>query len=235
MSTKQLALLHAKLKIFEIRLAQARNVISDALALQKKPYVAFSGGIDSTVVFELVKEQMSGIVGIWSDDKWYLPETSEYVKRMQRGNDVRHIRTNAYHAEWFSVTGDWDGIPEYAKSLNMEMVFLGLRQDENSYRRVHLRKYGSLFFAQSDDTWHCSPIHEWSRLDVWAYIYSYGLDYNRAYDKMDSMGIPMKRQRIGPLAQRKVLGYGQIAILKKGWPDLFNRFAAEYPDARSYG
>lgn len=235
MCTKEVALLHAKTKIFHIRLEQASIAIEKALDLDMRPYVAFSGGIDSTAVFNLVKEQKPDIVGIWSDDEWYLPETGEYIERMQRGNDIHHIRTNAYHAEWFSVEGDWDGIPDYAKSLNMEMVFLGLRQDENSYRRVHLRKSGSLFFAQSDDTWHSNPIHNWSRLDVWAYVHSRNLDYNRAYDKLEQMGISMNRQRIGPFAQRRVLGYGQIAILKKGWPELFNQFAEQYPEARFYG
>lgn len=234
MSTKQIALLHAKTKIFHIRLQQARTIIEKALDLDMKPYVAFSGGIDSTAVFNLLKEQKPDITGIWSDDEWYLPETGEYIERMQQENDVHHIRTNAKHTEWFSIKGDWDGIPDYAKSLNMEMVFLGLRQDENSYRRIHLRKFGSLFFAQSDDTWHCNPIHNWSRLDVWAHVHSLGLDYNRAYDKLEEMGIAMHRQRIGPLAQRLVLGYGQIAILKRGWPDLFNRFAEQHPEARSY-
>lgn len=234
MSTRQIALLHSKIKTFHFRLQQARAVVKKALDLDLKPYVAFSGGIDSTVVFHLVKEQKPDIIGIWSDDEWYLPETGDYIKRMQQCNDIHHIRTNAYHAEWFSVNGDWDGIPDYARSMDMQMVFLGLRQDENSYRRVHLRKFGNLFFAQVDDTWHCNPIHNWSRLDVWAYLHSHNLDYNRAYDRLDEIGIPMNRQRIGPLAQRRVLGYGQLAILKRGWPELFNEFAAEHPEARLY-
>lgn len=234
MKTEQIAMLHAKTKIFNNRVKQARMIIEEALSLNMRPYVAFSGGIDSTVVFNLVKEQKSDIIGIWSDDEWYLPETDEYVERMQQSNNIHHIRTNAYHTEWFSIKGDWDGIPDYAKSLNMEMVFLGLRQDENSYRRIHLRKFGSLFFAVSDDTWHCNPIYNWSRLDVWAYIYLNNLDYNLAYDKLEQIGIPMNRQRIGPLAQRLVLGYGQISILKRGWPDLYNKFAEQYPEVRAY-
>lgn len=234
MSTRQIALLHSKIKTFHFRLQQARTVVKKALDLDLKPYVAFSGGIDSTVVFHLVKEQKPDIIGIWSDDEWYLPETGDYIKRMQQCNDIHHIRTNAYHAEWFSVNGDWDGIPDYARSMDMQMVFLGLRQDENSYRRVHLRKFGNLFFAQVDDTWHCNPIHNWSRLDVWAYLHSHNLDYNRAYDRLDEIGIPMNRQRIGPLAQRRVLGYGQLAILKRGWPELYNEFAAEHPEAGLY-
>lgn len=226
-----IARLYARTKIFHIRLQQARDIINKALSIDKKPYVAFSGGKDSTVVYNLVKEQKPDIIGIWSDDEWYLPETGEYIERT--GN-IHHIRTNAYHTEWFNVNGDWDGIPEYAKSMNYEMVFLGLRQDENAYRKFHLRKFGSLFFAALDDCWHCSPISTWTWQDVWAYIVSNDLDYNRAYDRLDEIGIEPERQRIGPLAQRRVLGYGQITILKRGWPELFNEFAAKYPEARNY-
>lgn len=231
MNKKQVALLHSKLKIYQSRLKQARFVVKEALGLDKKSYVAFSGGKDSTVVLSLVREQCPDVIGIWSDDEWFLPETLAYVERTE---NIHRIRTNAYHCEWFSVAGDWNGIPEYAKSLNYEMVFLGLRQEENSYRQKHLRKFGPLFFARSDDCWHCNPIAGWTWQDVWAYIYSNDLDYNRAYDRLYEIGIAPERQRIGPLAQRFVLGYGQLVILKRGWPELFDRFAEEYPEARGY-
>lgn len=234
MSKRKIALLHAKTTRHQKLVNQSQHIIKDALSKALKPYVAFSGGKDSTVAFNLVKEQKPDIVGVWSDDEWYLPETGKYIERVQQKDEIHHIRTNASHAEWFSVRGNWTGIPEYAKSLDYQMVFLGLRQEENSYRKMHLRKFGPLFFAQSDDCWHCNPIHNWSWRDVWAYIYSNDFDYNRAYDRLDEIGIPPERQRIGPLAVERVLGYGQLAILKKGWPDLFNRFATRFPEARSF-
>jgi len=99
---------------------------------------------------------------------------------------------------------------------------------------MHLRKFGPLYFAKKHDIWQCNPIHNWTWRDVWAYTLSEDLLYNRAYDKLEEMGIEPLYQRIGPLAVEAVLGYGQIAILKRGWPELFDRFAAKYPEARSY-
>jgi 3'-phosphoadenosine 5'-phosphosulfate sulfotransferase (PAPS reductase)/FAD synthetase len=99
---------------------------------------------------------------------------------------------------------------------------------------MHLRTLGPLFFAQSDQFWHCNPIHQWSWKDVWAYIYSNEVDYNRAYDRLDEIGVEPEHQRIGPLAVERVLSFGQLVILKRGWPDLYNKFCDKYPEARLY-
>lgn len=227
-------ILYSRLNQFKRKLDRARRIVSVALDVPGASYVAFSGGKDSTVVANLVWEQDPSIPGIWSDDEFFLPETKDYIERTQEKYDVRQIRTNASHTEWFNVEGDWNGIQEYATHHNMYLVFLGLRKEENSYRRLHLSRFGELFFSQYDDIWHCNPIASWSWMDVWAYIRSNELDYNRAYDKLGEIGIEPRRQRIGPLAQRRALGYGQLSILKRGWPELFDQFADKFPEARSY-
>jgi 3'-phosphoadenosine 5'-phosphosulfate sulfotransferase (PAPS reductase)/FAD synthetase len=229
------ALLYSKMPMFKWRVKNARTIISRALEASAFPYVALSGGKDSTVVFSLVREFLPSVPAIWSDDEWFLPETLEYIQRLQsNGLDVRQIRTNAWHAEWLQVKGDWDGIPDYAKNQGYDAVFLGLRQDESSIRRVHLRKLGPLFLAKKDNVWHCNPIHDWTWQDVWAYIVSNNVDYNKAYDRLEAIGVEPEHQRIGPFAVESVLGYGQLVILKRGWPEMFNRFAAEHPEARAY-
>ena len=231
----QIALFHSRLSIFTYRVKSARAIITAALKEEPIGYVALSGGKDSTVVYALVREQCPFVPAVWSDDAWWLPETLEYIRRLQgAGLDVRQIRTNAHHADWFEVEGQYDGIPDYARRQGWGLCFLGLRQEESRARRLHLRKQGPLFKAQSDGFWHCNPIHNWGWRDVWAYILSNNLDYNHAYDHLQDLGIAPEKQRIGPLAVDRVLGYGQLTILKRGWPDLFNRFAAEFPEARNY-
>jgi 3'-phosphoadenosine 5'-phosphosulfate sulfotransferase (PAPS reductase)/FAD synthetase len=232
---KQIAGLHAKTRVFKLRVARARSIVAQALRSCEAPHVALSGGKDSTVVFALVEEQRKGVPAVWSDDEWWLPETMEYMERLRTaGADVRQIRTDDSHTGWFRVEGEWDGIPHYAREQGWDLTFLGLRQEESTKRRFHLCKRGPLFLAKSDGFWHCNPIHDWLWRDVWGFIVMRGLDYNRAYDKLEQMGIPPERQRIGPLAVERVLGYGQLGVLKRGWPELFDRFAARYPEARCY-
>lgn len=128
-----IAAMHAKTSGYRYKLARAREIVRKALGTGDKPaYVALSGGKDSTVVFNLVREQQADIPGIWSDDEWFLPETLEYIQRLQAaGLDVRQIRTNAWHAEWLSVQGDYNGIPDYARQQDWGLCFLGLRQEES--------------------------------------------------------------------------------------------------------
>lgn len=231
----EIAALHARMGEYRRRLSRARGIIARVLEMGAMGYVALSGGKDSTVVYELVREQMPDIPAIWSDDEWWLPETMEYIRRMQeQGMDVRQIRTKARHTEWFSVGGEYDDVADYARREGMGLVFLGLRQDESSARHMHLRTRGPLFLSRTDGMWHCNPIHDWTWRDVWAYIVSQGLGYNRAYDRLEEMGIEPERQRIGPLAVERALGYGQVAILKRGWPELYNRFVAAHPEASQY-
>ena len=235
MKRNEIAALHARTTNFQSKVRSAQRIVQKAFEIDdSRPYVALSGGKDSTVVFDLARHIMPSISGVWSDDEWWLPETLAYVERLQvAGYDVQQIRTNAHHADWFEVEGDYDGIPDYASRKGWNLVFLGLRQEESGARRVHLRTFGPLFKTASG-VWHCNPIHNWTWRDVWAYIVSRGIDYNRAYDRLEVIGVEPQYQRIGPFAVERALGFGQLAILKKGWPDLYNKFCQAHPEARSY-
>lgn len=232
---REIALLHARTSRHRYLLGSARRIVAQALETGATPYVSLSGGKDSTAVLGLLRETLPGVPAIWSDDEWWLPETVEYIDRLRSaGVDALQIRTNAWHADFFNVSGDYDGIPDYAHQQGWGLAFLGLRQEESSARRVFLRTLGPLHYSRKDQAWLCNPIHNWTWLDVWAYIYANDLDYNRAYDRLEEIGVDPKHQRIGPLAVERALGYGQIAILKRGWPDLYNRFVAAHPEAAGY-
>ncbi len=228
---REIALLHAKSHLYNARIVSARRIISEAMRVCGTWYVALSGGKDSTVVANLVRDMLPEVPLVWSDDEWYLPETAAY---MERQTNLRHIRTNAQHTDWFHISGDWNGIPDYARAQGWEGAFIGLRQEESNRRRVYLRTHGPLHFAEINRQWQCNPIHNWSWRDVWAYIFANDLDYNHAYDRLDEIGIEPQNQRIGPLAVDRVLGLGQLGVLKRGWPGLYNEFVAKYPEARSY-
>ena len=125
-------------------------------------------------------------------------------------------------------------LKELAKEKGLDGVFLGLRAEENKQRKIFLRKYSSLYFVQQKQIWYCNPIAWWSVYDVWAYILSNQIDYNKAYDKLSEINIAIDKQRIGPFANERALGYGQLAILKIGWPEEYQRFQEKYPEATAF-
>ena len=219
------------------KVAAARATILKAFEMlpEERWYVAFSGGKDSTVVFNLVRGVYPAIPGIWCDDEFYLPETAEYMACMKdAGVRIKQVPKRVKHTEWFTANEDKDNADIYD---GYEGVFLGLRAQENTYRRQYLRKYGTLYYAKRgavSQGWLCNPIAWWKIEDVWAYIFSRRVDYNRAYDRLAELGIPLAKQRIGPYAVDAALGYGQLAILKKGWPEEYRRFLARHPEASRY-
>lgn len=243
MNRKEMALFYAQLLQFSQKVRHSREVIQWAFERCDRWYVAFSGGKDSTVVAALVREVEPNVPLMTSLPKWHLPETEEYLQRV----GARLTASGSDHRTGWAPNWDspdelpegitWLGNAGQVKHYGLEGVcgvFLGLREEESGRRRVHLRTRGELFFSQKDGIWHCSPIASWTVMDVWAFIHSTGIDYNRAYDRMEEIGIPLEKQRIGPFAVEEALGRGQLAILKRGWPELFQRYAEEHPEARLY-
>lgn len=227
--------LHARLPVYRRHLQKAQEIVRKALKQCQKPYVAFSGGKDSTVTADIVRRFLPDIPCIWGDDEWYLPETKAYIDRCKkRGINVIQIKNKTKHTDFFT-SHEKGGIKhsEWIKKQGYDAVFMGLRAEESNSRRIMLRKYGPVHKAK-DGLLHINPIAWWTIDAVWAYIVSNNLDYNKAYDRLSELGIPPKKQRIGPLAVDRVLQFGQISILKRGWPDLFQRFADKYPEVKQY-
>jgi len=48
------------------------------------------------------------------------------------------------------------------------------------------------------------------------------------------MGTPLAESRVGPRTASMVYQYGALVQLKKGWPDLYNRFVSLHPEVNIY-
>jgi len=181
----------------------------------------------------MARKIKSNLLAITSDDEWELPETTEILENT---SFLKRIYRRTEHCSWFVSHKDLaaDNYNNTEKKLGFDACLLGLRADENAYRKKYFKNYGIVHFAKSRNQWNCSPLAWWGVKDVWAYIFSKGVRYNKAYEVLEKIGVDPQYQRIGPFANRKALQFGQLARLKQGWPKLFNEFANKYPKARNY-
>ena len=104
--------------------------------------------------------------------------------------------------------------------------------DDSRHARKMNALRGPVFKYKRDGLWGCQPIVEWRYNDVWAYIVSNNIPYCRTYDKMWDM--PEADQRISYWAGETKRTYGRWAWLKRNYPDLFNKLAAQIPEVRGY-
>lgn len=82
--------------------------------------------------------------------------------------------------------------------------FIGMRDDESYGRLMNVRcmknrdkknPHTYRYIHKDPRTWICLPIHDWKVADIWHYYAVNKLDYNRVYDAMWKMGIPVHEQR----------------------------------------
>lgn len=221
----------ARLRSFRHLVDRALSEIEEAVAEARQPYVAVSGGKDSTVLLHLSRQVAPTIPAIWSDDELEHEDTVTFLRTIRplvvRGHDT--------HAGWFTTWTDepfWrEPVPgsiaipgtctAWSSTAGYDLVLLGLRRQESARRRMLMTMHGRRFRAL-DGQWRCSPLAHWTTDDVWAYIGSRDLAYNPVYDRLTRIGVPREQQRVGPLP----LAHGWH--LRAGWPEVWQRLNARY-------
>lgn len=223
---------------FRGKLESALTIVGQALRRTHRPYIAFSGGKDSTAVAGLVHALAPHVPLMWSDDELEYPETVTYLAELRdiAGPQLMITLGWATHGGWFLP---WREEPTwrepFAGALRIEcdvddwyaecgydLTFLGLRMEENRRRRDWLAQAGPLYHSRRGTGQRCCPLWDWTADDVWALIVGWRLGYNAAYDRYEAAGIPRHAQRTGPLP------LARRAHLEIGWPDLLAQLEARY-------
>lgn len=219
------------------------HIISKALRLVSRPYIAFSGGKDSLVVAHMVCQVDNSIPMVYCDDELLYPEHVEYMNdtKLRFGDRLRIVQGGGLHRQWFRPwkSGmDWWRNPhpsmealswvsernvspgELATRLGYDGVFLGLRRAE-SLRRADILA-PSTGIDRLNRVWYINPLIDWSDDEVWDYIITEGLAYCPVYDQLSKIGVSRHHSRLGPLP----LSQGEH--LWKGWPELYLALVRRY-------
>ncbi len=238
--------LWARLAPHKLRVESARKTVAKWLSMVNKPYIAFSGGKDSTCILHLVREQRPDIPAVYLDADCCFPEIRQLLddtpNLINYPTDEPFLVTLArygFGAEEASrldratmQSTVWGPIKRLIADYGFDGVCYGLRSEESWGRRLHARYRGRIFVYHRDGLIGCQPITEWSYNDVWAYIVANNLPYAGTYDRMWDM--PEEDQRVSYWAGETKRHWGRWAWLKHNYPELFNRLAALFPEARSY-
>lgn len=100
---------------------------------------------------------------------------------------------------------------------------IGLRAEESPERRfVMFGEDSSLFWLRKTKSPHKAyPIIDWSYRDIWKFLIENNLSYNRVYDKLYSLGMPLRDMRVSNLIHDRA--FKCLSDLQEIEPETFNK------------
>jgi 3'-phosphoadenosine 5'-phosphosulfate sulfotransferase (PAPS reductase)/FAD synthetase len=195
-------------------------------------YALFSGGRDSLVALHLSKTISDmlelEIKALHVDTTVSTPGNLEYVGEVCKEFKVDLIILKPKH-DFFSLVNKWgfptatrrwccyhlkiEPLKEFFKNVDTSGVLLadGIRADE-SWKR---RKFPKLGWHRHFKCLNYHPIFEWTKEDVRDYIRINNLKENPLYEKLP---------RVSECWCTAFKTVRQFQILKREWPELFNKF-----------
>ena len=168
-------------------------------------YVAFSGGKDSIVTFDIVQRALphSEFMVLFGDTGMEFPDTYSVVDKIEKqceSKKISFIRAKSIYSPKYtwtkfgppSKTSRWCcsvhktapqilSLREYTGKTNFTgMAFIGIRANESAVRNEY--DYVSLG-EKHKGQYSCNPILEWNSAELYSYIFSENLIINDAYKK----------------------------------------------------
>lgn len=164
-------------------------------------FVSFSGGKDSTVVSDLVRKALGrpDIIHIFGNTTLEFPETYDYLKRFREKNRRTPVlkaenteqdffnlcqafgppsRTLRWCCTVFKTGFIGEKIKRTFGDKKSVLTFYGIRRSESNSRNSYDRSSTGKKIIQQHVA---SPIIDWLDYDIWLYLLTSKVDFNRAY------------------------------------------------------
>lgn len=235
---------HSRTAVFRRRMEEAKNIIAEFLHIAENPYVAFSGGKDSSCLLFLVAEQKPNISArlLSSGETRLLHDNIDEVLNWWRERfpalDLVEINIDRVFAdEW--ADADWAtqrraGRGDLANFLpasgEFDGVFLGLRNEESASRRLANLRGGAIrqYTENRNDAcaglWVACPLANWATTDVGAFIVAHQLPLLAEYERA-GLEARTTARLTGDAARQNAL-----QALRLRDPDGYNRLLQRFPE-----
>lgn len=167
-----------------------------------QPNISYSGGKDSLAMLLVVLQAIGKVPLLFADTGLEFPETLENVEAVAGKYGLDIIRTDGSRS--FSETFDRQGPPAVnarwcCRACKLDPVADCIRQKWGECLSfIGQRRYESATRARSDRVWRnrnvrvqlsAAPIHNWTALHVWLYIFQQKAPYNVLYERhLDRIG-----------------------------------------------
>jgi len=196
-------LYRANRSILDKREQEAISFVRDIAKLHadRRPVVSFSGGKDSLVVSYIVRKALGSksILHMFSNTTTEYPDTLEYIKQFRKSNGGIPFYENSsdcsflemckligppsrIHAWCCSVfkSAPIASMVNQIKRKHGIISFEGIRRRESIRRRNRDKLYINKKIVHQLSAY---PILDWREIEVWLFILTKGLSFNKAYEK----------------------------------------------------
>lgn len=215
-------------------------------------YVALSFGVDSLAAYDLARRVYPGVRAAWVNQgplaEW--PDCLALKDMMVAGGlPLTEIAPDVTLYDWYRMNGIelsanmsgaedercnkaliYDPIERFHRVQCERGVIWGLRwRGEGGHRAFVIKGKGEIYKRKADDMTVCSPVGNWSKAEIFAYIDSRALPYPAMYD-IDRASI----RNGSPIC---VVGahMGRLVQFRQRFPEMWRVFCLEFGEIQRYG
>lgn len=203
------------------------DIIKEALAQMRRPYVACSFGKDSSVLLSLCLKVRSDVDVVFAryPETYLLDNYEEVISRWQ-GIRLQYVDVKD---DILDETAEGDFMDDWAIAHGFDGFFMGLRKQESRGRRITLLRDG-VIYRKKNGLLRCCPLADWSSEEVFLYCIENRLSMLSSYEDVD-----VNARSVTSLAHSK---YGmrerQLLSLKRRDPARFNLLLQRFPTLARY-